>query len=314
MDLIADIGATNSRCALVDRQGRIVAQQHLKNSDYENLSSLLRTYVAGRRADDRPRNAAIGVAAPILGDHVSMVNIDWEFSQRQLANELEVRRLTVVNDFAAVACGLPLYEDNELYHLGGGDPIENGTRATLGPGSGLGVASLVRGHDEWNVVAGEGGNITLAASNPQEAELVEMIRQDHGHCSAESVLSGPGLAALYQCIATRDKRQTAELSSEKITQLAKEGDYLARETLAQFFRFLGSVAGDLALTVGATGGVFIAGGIVPQLLEQIADSEFRTRFEAKGRYQGYLEKIPTAVILDPVPAFRGLRSMLGYQA
>lgn len=313
MDLVADIGATNARCALIDRQGRIVAQQQLKNSDFDSLEALLHAYIAGRRSDDKPRNAAIGVAAPILGDQVRMLNLDWEFSQQKLRGALQLNRLTVVNDFAAVARSLPLLEATDLYHLGGGEPIHHGTLASLGPGSGLGVASLVRGPEGWNVVAGEGGHISLAANNTQEAELIHMIRSDYGHCSAERVLSGPGLVLLYEYLAIHNSRKPVQVTPEQITALALEGDYLACETLAQFFRFLGSVAGDLALTVGATGGIFIAGGIVPQLLEQIADSDFRARFEAKGRYQAYLERIPTAVILEVVPALRGLRRILGYR-
>jgi glucokinase len=312
VDLIADIGATNARCALVDHQGCIVGQQQFKNADFDTLEALLWSYITGRRSDDKPRNAAIGVAAPILGDQVRMLNLDWEFSQQQLCAALQLNRLTVVNDFAAVARSLPLWEETELYHLGGGEPIQHGTLAALGPGSGLGVTSLVRGPEGWNVVAGEGGHMSLAANDAQEAELINTIRSDYGHCSAERILSGPGLVLLYEYLARQNSRKAVQLTAEEITALAVEGNYLARETLAQFFRFLGSVAGNLALTVGATGGVFIAGGIVPQLLDPIADSDFRARFEAKGRYQGYLEQIPTAVILDPAPALRGLQRILGY--
>jgi len=252
------------------------------------------------------------VAAPILDDQVSMINIDWQFAQTELRERLQLNRLNVINDFAAIAFSLPHWQDSELYHLGGGQGKPLGTRACVGPGSGLGVASLVHGSDDWHAVAGEGGHVNLAAQNDAEAEIVAMIRDEYGHCSAERALSGPGLVLLYQCIARRAKRKAADLTPEQVTELARQGDPLARETLAVFFRFLGDVAGDLALTTGATGGVFVAGGIVGQLLEEIADSDFRSRFENKGRYQGYMEQIPTAVILDPVPAFRGLVRYLGH--
>ena len=314
MDLIADIGATNSRCALVDHHGRVVARQSLKNADFENLEALLRSYLDQRRTSDQPRNAALAVAAPILNDRVRMINIGWQFSQTELSQQLRVNRLRVINDFAAVALGLPYWQGDELYHLGGGEAKRWGTLATLGAGSGLGVASLVHSAEEWHVVAGEGGHVDLAAHDDSEAELIAMIRDEYGHCSAERVLSGGGLVLLYQCLAQRTRRTAADVTPEQITERARQGDFLARESLAFFFRFLGGVAGDLALTTGATGGVFIAGGIVPQLLDEIADSDFRSRFENKGRYRGYMEQIPTTVILDPVPAFRGLTNLLGYSS
>lgn len=314
MDLIADIGATNSRCALVDQDGDLVAQQRLKNADFNNLPAMLGHYLSERRTSDQPRSAALAVAAPILGDRVRMINIGWQFSQAKLRNELKLNRLHVINDFAAVALSLPYWQDTELFHVGGGERRPNGTVATLGPGSGLGVASLVHGPEGWNVVTGEGGHVSLAANDAEETELVTMIRKEHGHCSAERVLSGNGLVTLYRTLAHRDGRTAANLSAEQVTELAAQGDVLASQSVAAFFRFLGTVAGDLALTVGATGGVFIGGGIVPQLLDEIADSDFRSRFEAKGRYQGYMESIPTMVLLNPIPAFRGLLRLLGYRA
>lgn len=313
MDLIADIGATNSRCALVDHHGQIVAQQSLNNADFEGLESLLRSYLSQRRASDMPRNAALAIAAPILDDHVRMINIDWQFSQTELSEQLSVNRLKVINDFAAVALSLPHWQEDELYVLGGGKAKPLGTLATLGPGSGLGVATLVHDTNGWNVVAGEGGHVDLAAHDDVEAEIIAMIRAEYGHCSAERVLSGGGLVLLYRCIAQRTGRPAAKLTPEQIPELARQGDFLAGETLALFFRFLGSVAGDLALTAGATGGIFLAGGIVPQLLDEIADSDFRKRFEDKGRYQAYMQQIPTMVILNPVPAFHGLTRLLGYR-
>jgi glucokinase len=312
MDLIADIGATNSRCALVDQQGRIVAQHAFKNADFDGLESLLHSYLSQRRGSDQPRNAAFAVAAPILEDKVRMTNIGWQFSQTELRERLQLNQLSLMNDFAAIAFSLPYWQDHELYHLGGGEAKPLTTVACLGPGSGLGVASLVHGSEGWNIVAGEGGHVSLAAQDDAEAEVIAMISDEYGHCSAERVLSGPGLVLLYRCLAQRANRTAATLTPQQVTELARHGDALARETLAWFFRFLGGVAGDLALTTGAIGGVFVAGGIVPQLLDEIADSDFRRRFENKGRYQGYMERIPTRVIIDPVPAFRGLARHLGY--
>jgi glucokinase len=314
MDLMADVGATNTRCALVDDKGRELAAELFHNSEFTGLTGLLKIYLDHRRATDQPRRAALAVAAPILGDEVRMLNIDWRFSQSDLKKELGLTQLTVCNDFAAVAWGLPQLAATDLRTIGRGNGTARATLATLGPGSGLGVAALVPATEGWSVLTGEGGHATLPATTREEADVIAQIRDRHaGHCSAERVLSGPGLVNLYVALAELAGRGQPTVTPTDVTALAKQGEPLARKTLAMFFAFLGTVAGDLALTTGARGGVFIAGGIVPQLLDVFAKSEFRARFEAKGRYAEYLASIPTHVITTPLPAFRGLRSLLGYR-
>jgi glucokinase len=258
--------------------------------------------------------AALAVAAPILGDEVRMININWHFSQAELKAELGLAQLTICNDFAAIAWGLPYFGAADLRTVGGGQRVAGATLATLGPGSGLGVGALVPTTDGWAVMTGEGGHTTLAATTREEADVIAQIRDRYdGHCSAERVLSGPGLVNLYVALAELAGRAPPTVTPAEITTLAKEGDALARKAEAMFFAFLGMVAGDLALTTGARGGVFIAGGIVPRYLDAFAKSEFRARFEAKGRYESYLAAIPTHVITAPLPAFLGLRHLLGYR-
>ena len=315
MDLMADIGATNTRCALVDGKGEEVAAEVFHNADFAGLPGLLKSYLEHRRATDRPKRAALAVAAPIVGDEVQMLNIEWHFSQAELKAELGLNELTVCNDFAAIAWGLPYFGAADLYTIGGGRRAVGAPLATLGPGSGLGVAALVPATDGWSVVSGEGGHSTLPAMTSEEADVIAQIRDRYdGHCSAERVLSGPGFVNLYVALAELAGRAppTAPTPAD-VTTLAKHGDPFAAKAQAMFFAFLGVVAGDLALTTGARGGVFIAGGIVPQLLDALEKSEFRARFEAKGRYAGYLGAIPTHVITDPLPAFRGLCHLLGYR-
>ena len=244
-----------------------------------------------------------------------MLNINWHFSQAELRTELGLAELTVCNDFAAIAWGLPYFAASELLTIGRGQTAAGAALATLGPGSGLGVGALVPASDGWAVMTGEGGHSTLPATTREEADVIEQIRGRYdGHCSAERVLSGPGLVNLYVALAELSGAgRPAALSPADVTTRAKQGEALARKALSMFFAFLGMVAGDLALTTGARGGVFIAGGIVPQLLEEFERSEFRARFEAKGRYATYLGAIPTHVITAPLPAFRGLRHLLGYR-
>ncbi len=314
MDLIADIGATTTRCTLLDDKGHELAPQIFENADFTGVAGVLRIYLDHRRTSDRPSRAALAVAAPISGDEVQMINIGWRFSQAELREELGLKRLQVVNDFAAIAWALPLLAPDDVAQIGGGDGAPRTTFAALGPGSGLGVSALVPTSDGWAVMSGEGGHVTMAATTNEEQDVIALLRERFdGHCSAERVLSGPGLVNLYVALAELAGRGTPTVKPADVTHLAKQGEPLARKTLAMFFAMLGTVAANLAVTTGARGGVYIAGGILPRLVDELRKSEFRTRFENKGRYRGYLAAIPTHVITAPLPAFRGLRHLLGYR-
>ena len=311
---MADIGATSSRCALVNDKGQEVAPEIFENADFTGLAGVLRVYLEHRRASDQPSRAALAIAAPITGDDVHMTNIGWRFSQDALRRELKLKRLQVVNDFAAIAWALPLLTPADVVQIGGGESVSRATRAALGPGSGLGVSALVPSGDGWAAIVGEGGHVTMPAATREEQDVIAALRERFdGHCSAERVLSGPGLVNLYVALAELAGRGRPTVTPEDVTHLAKQGEPLARKTLAMFFAMLGTVTGDLAMTTGARGGAYIAGGIVPRLVEQLGKSEFRQRFEAKGRYNQYLAAIPTFVITAPLPAFRGLKYMLGYR-
>lgn len=313
MDLMADIGATHTRCALLDDQGNEVAPEVFDNVDFTGLLGVLNVYLDHRRATDRPKRAALAVAAPILGDDVQMTNIGWRFSQSAVKKELGLQRLTVCNDFAAVAWALPHLTAADRAQIGGGAPTPRSTLAALGPGSGTGVSALVPAADGWTVMTGEGGHVSMPALTAEERNVVALLTERFGHCSAERVLSGQGLVNLYVALAQLAGRGEPTVTPEDVTRLASQREPLARKTLQMFFAMLGTVAGDLALTTGARGGVYVAGGIVPRLLEALVRSEFRERFEAKGRYRGYMAAIPTYVITHPLPAFRGLRYLLGYR-
>jgi len=313
VDLVADIGATNTRCALIDDKGRELTPERFRNASYGGVFDILREYLDHRRESDQPQRAALCIAAPILGDEVHMTNLNWRFSQAELRRELDLRRLIVTNDFAALAWGLPHFGPADLRKIGGGTGPSRATLAAVGPGSGLGVSALVPSSDGWAVVTGEGGHVSLPAVTHEEEEVVALIRERYGHCSAERVLSGPGLVNLYQALATLIGRGQPTISAADVSELARQGEPLARKTLNMFFSMLGTVAADVALTVGARGGVYVAGGIAPKLVDSLAESNFRARFESKGRYRDYLATIPTYVITAALPAFRGLRYLLGYR-
>jgi glucokinase len=313
MDLIADIGATNTRCALLNDKGQELAPEVFQNADFTGVVGLLNVYLDHRRTSDRPKRAALAVAAPILGDNVQMININWRFSQAEVKEQLELSRLLVVNDFSAIAWALPYLGPADLKKVGGGTAESRSTLAALGPGSGLGVSALVPANDAWAVVSGEGGHATLAATTEEEAAVIQLIRGRTDHCPVEHALSGPGLVNLYVALAQLAGRGVPTVTPTDVTALAKQGEPLARKAQAMFFAMLGTVAGDLALTVGARGGVYIAGGIVPKVLDAFVQSAFRERFMAKASYHDYMEAIPTYVITAALPAFRGLRRLLGYR-
>ncbi|HEX6996001.1 MAG TPA: glucokinase [Gammaproteobacteria bacterium] len=313
MDLIADIGATNTRCGLVDDKGHILAAEFFKNDDFSGVEHVLQSYLERRRSSDRPRRAAVAVAAPIVGDDVHMVNRGWRFGRTALADALGVTQLTLINDFAAIAWALPSLGPEHVRKIGGGEPVPRAPMVALGPGTGLGVSCVVPSADGWTVVEGEGGHQTLAAADEDESRVIELIRDEFGHCSLERALSGPGLVNLYQALGRIAGRGAPTATPHDVTALAERGEPLARKTREMFFAMLGTAAGNLALTLGALGGVYVAGGIVPKFVDALAGSAFRERFEAKGRYRWYMQRIPTYVITDPLPAFIGLKRLLGYR-
>ena len=307
MDLIADIGATNTRCALLDARGRIARTENFLNTDFDKPEALLRRFVEQAELD----RAALAVAAPIAGDEVTMININWRFSQKALMGALGVDELTVLNDFEALAHALPQIAVSDCHPIGSGRAEARAPRAVIGPGSGLGVATAAPYDDGWTAISGEGGHVTLPGLSEAESLVIRDHADPNGHCSAERLLSGPGIVRIYLSLASQAGENASELTPAKISERAAKGDEIARQTYDIFFSLLGTVAGNLALTVGARGGIYIAGGIVPRMIDALERSAFRERFVDKGRYRDYLNAIPTCVITAELPAFLGLRTLLG---
>ncbi len=311
--LIADIGGTNVRFALVDDEGAISQVTPLRCADYPTLVDACQTYLAGVALGSRPRHAALAVASPILGDHIRMTNHPWEFSIAETRQVLDLETLDVINDFIAVALGIPHLAGPDLLRVGGGDPDPHATIGVLGAGTGLGVSGLVRIPGGGRVpLSSEGGHVTLAAFDDREAAILAAVRRRFGHVSAERVLSGPGLVNLYNAVAeVRGLSADPEISPPECTDRALRGTCpISAEALDLFFVMLGTVAADLALTIDARGGIYIGGGIVPRMAEAFSRSSFRARFEDKGRFGTYLAAIPTFVIVRSLPAFAGLAALV----
>jgi len=308
--LVGDIGGTNARLGWIDSPSLQVTQvRTLPVAGHDGPASAVRRYLdelaLAPGAASAPRHAALAVATAVTGDRIEMTNSPWRFSRAGLEADLGLRSLAVLNDFEALALSLPRLQATQLRWRGLA-PQPGGNMAVIGPGTGLGVAGVVQTPRAWLALPGEGGHATLSAADDFESALLAWVRGRHEHVSAERLLSGIGLPLLHQALAAVNGEPADELSAQDIVErgLADAGGLCGR-TLDAFCALLGSFAGNVALTLGARGGVYIGGGIVPRLGERFFDSRFRERFEAKGRFRSYLAGIPTVLITDTLVALEG---------
>ena len=307
--LLGDIGGTHARWAWQAAGGAALQDVAVRRCDaHATLAESARDYMAGS-GHAAPRAACIGVATPVTGDQVQMTNNRWAFSIVQLQRDLGVARCLVLNDFTALAMSLGALGPQDLRRIGngGGQGEPAAPLALLGPGTGLGVSGLLPGPGgAWLPLAGEGGHVTLAAADDEEAAVLEVLRQRFGHVSAERALSGPGLVHLHDALCALAGRSAPQRTPADVVAAALDGsDATCVQAVRLFSGFLGSVAGNLALTLGARGGVYVGGGIVPRLGTAFDDLHFRQRFEAKGRFAAYLQPVPTWAITAATPALLG---------
>ncbi|MFN0163062.1 MAG: glucokinase [Burkholderiales bacterium] len=310
--LVADVGGTHARFALAVPGERIAAPDLVVDcASHTTIEAAIEVFLDSHGV--RPQAACLAVAGPVNGDQVSLTNGPWRFSTRELRHHLGLDRLLVINDFAALARGLPALGAAETVAIGavGGRRNAGLPMAVLGPGTGLGIAGLVPGPAGPSVVAGEGGHAGFAPRDDLEDELLKRLRRDRGHVSNEMLLSGPGVLSLYRALAeVRGVAPRCATPAEVSTHGLGDGDLLAREALEVFCAVLGSVAGDVALTFGARGGVFIGGGIAPRLLPLLEIGRFRERFEDKGVQRNYVAGIPVRVIIGGAAALNGALAAL----
>ncbi len=310
--LLGDIGGTNARFAQVQR-GKLGYEHRitLKGHDYASLDAAVAAYFQQLpEGTPRARSACLAIAAPVEGDRVTMTNLSWSFSIDRLRESLELEHLLVVNDFKAVARAIPEIAEGHLEAVGGGRRKAFAPAVVLGPGTGLGVSVLVFSEGRPTAIQTEGGHIAFAPSDKIEIRILELLLAKFDRVSVERLLSGPGLANLYETLAVMHNRAIEPLRPEQVSARALDGSCeTCAEALERFFGILGSVAGDLALAIGAEGGVFIAGGIVPRLLAQIRASDFRARFESKGRFSQYVSNMPTLVVTEPHPGLLGCAAL-----
>jgi glucokinase len=307
--LLADVGGTHARFAWQAGAGAPIEHVRvLPVAEHPSLQHAMREYLQSL-GTLQPQAAAIAMANPVTGDAVQMTNHDWSFSQAALQAEFGLNTLRVLNDFTALALALPLLPGGELRQVGGGAAQPGAAIGLLGAGTGLGVSGLLPdGRGGWVPLQGEGGHATLPAATPRERLVMDGFHRRHGHASAERMLSGPGLFNTFVLLCEADGASGGGLASAAdVSEAARAGRHpQAEEALHMFCAVLGAVASNLALTLGALGGVYIGGGIVPRLGSWFDASPFRERFEAKGRFRAYLAEIPVWVITsEQSPALLG---------
>lgn len=308
--LVADIGGTNTRLAVVDDNYSITQVEGFENSAYADLSRVIETYLTQLPAKLQPKAAVFAVACPVDGDIIRFTNREWEFSVSAISKRFAFDGLEVLNDFAALSLAVPGLGKDDLVGIGAGRAVPGKPVAIIGPGTGLGVAILVPVDGRWIPVSTEGGHVTLAAFSQEEADLIAQVRARIGHVSAERLVSGPGLSHIYQALAGIEDERDVPDAATISTHGLDSSDAVASQTLDIFMAMLGTVAGNLALTTGAQGGVYIGGGILPRMVSRFLSSGFRSRFIDKGRYRDYLDAVPTWLITREHVALIGLRDYL----
>ncbi|MEX0300185.1 MAG: glucokinase [Kordiimonas sp.] len=304
--LVADIGGTNARFALATVEPTISVSQLkiLATEDFDNLQDAALAYLKST-SGPRPKVASIAIAGFVANDLVQMTNCTWSFRKSLLADELGMERISVQNDFAAIACSLPFLGSDDLLQIGRGDIDPLGNKVVIGPGTGIGVAALAPVADGWKVLASEGGHVGFAPADDLERQILRTVKHKYPRVSVERIISGQGFTTLHQALASLRGEDAPQMSPKEITREALE-DPMSHcgEVVDVFCGILGSFAGDMAVTFNATGGVYLGGGILPKIQSFFLNSRFRERFEDKGRLT-YVKNIPTLQIKEKQPALVG---------
>ncbi|MDE2383441.1 MAG: glucokinase [Alphaproteobacteria bacterium] len=306
--LVGDIGGTNSRFGVLELGSMAVRDvEVLKNDNFPGLEAAISAYL-GKRGITELAAAAVDVAAPVDREQITLTNRAWTFSAESLRQAAHARRFRLLNDFEALAWSLPHIAAADLVQLGGEVKAQPMTKVVLGPGTGLGMATLAPlPGGGWMPIPGEGGHVTLPVKTAEELALKDKIMGKDKFAEVEDVLTGPGLFALYKAVAATPVQQ----SPEQVMKAGLAGtDPAAVKTLDHFMTFLMRLAGDMAMALQARGGVYLAGGIAPSLAEKLKAPQYRAVFEEKGRLSEVMKHMPLFVITDPFPAFKGCAAAL----
>jgi len=291
--LIADIGGTNARFALVGSDGAPEAEGKLAVADYPGVVAAARAYLDGRQVDE----AVFAVATPVQGDEVAFTNSEWRFSIAAARAQLGVERFAVINDFVAQALAIPRLDAQDVCTLKPGHSVAGCPIGVIGPGTGLGVAGLLPDGDQFRPLASEGGHVSFSPTNHRQLDILRALFDTFEHVSNERVLSGPGLVNLARAIAQVDGRAIDIAEPNEVSARARSNCPICIEALQVFARVLGSAAADLALTLLASGGVYVMGGLCRRLETMLEVEEFQAGFLCKGRFRRWLEPVPVHQVL-----------------
>ncbi|MEJ8476228.1 glucokinase [Roseibium algae] len=306
--LVADIGGTNARFALV--YGPDSATDFCVSTataDHEDISSAIQQSLSFS-GHSKPRTAIIAVAGPVTGDRIPLTNAKWVIEPRKLIKDLGLEDVVVVNDFEAQALVLPGLSGSDIQQVGSGAARPASTKFVLGPGTGLGAAAMINAVDTWIPVPGEGGHVEVGPVTADDFEVFQHIERVGGRLGAEQILSGTGLPRLARGVTKAMALERRFKTASEITIAAEQNDPVAVRTLEVFARALGRLAGDFALSLLARGGVYLTGGVTPRIAKYLTDGSFRTAFEAKAPHEALMRSIPTYIICHENPALEGLAS------
>ena len=313
LGLVGDIGGTNARFGLVDLSGdpfAVVDAESFVGRDFPRPGDAIRAYLDKRGLSARLAGAVMAVAGPVQNNEIRFTNSQWTLSGADLRG-MGFGRAQLVNDYAALAMAAPLLTGADLFTLGPDLPAHpRQNLAVLGPGTGFGVAALAQDELGSATVTTEGGHISFAPCDAVEIEILRVLMRRYPRVSIERILCGRGLSELHQTLQLIEGKVGPSIAQEVITSNALAGDPECLATILRFCAILGAVAGDMALVYGARGGVFVAGGIPPLFIDILAASDFRKRFEAKGRFADYMASIPTRVIMRRHAALLGAARVL----
>lgn len=326
LGLIADIGGTNARFALAPireiKPGQplelvesdLIAPKALNGAEYETIFDAVEAYLAGPAKEyPRPEHSVMAIACPTDQDQITMTNHTWSFKVSELKAKLGFKSLKFINDYNALANAIPQLDDDGLIKIGRGEAVTGKPIAVTGPGTGLGLAALAFIDGEPVTLETEGGHAHFAPTNEVEIKILQYLLTKHERVSNERLISGMGLENIYKAL-TYIAGDEKSLAAPDISKAAVEKtDEVCEQALAQFCSIFGSYAGDVALTIGAKGGLYITGGIIPRFIDYFKNSEFRQRFEAKARLSGFVVDIPTYVVVSNQPGLLGSAAVLNHR-
>jgi glucokinase len=305
--LVGDIGGTNARFAVVEHAGAATSEpQIVHTADFATIDDAIRAAVL-EKLGIQPRSALLALAGPVIGDEIPLTNCPWVVKPRKMAGTVGLADVMLLNDFEAQALAVVALGDHHVEKIGGGEALPHAGRAVLGPGTGLGVAGLIKTDGKWIPVPGEGGHMDIGPRTPRDYQVWPHIEPLEGRVSGEQILSGRGLVSTYRAVAIADGKTPTLATPADVTKAAlARSDAVAEEALALFATCLGRTAGDVALVFKAQGGVYLAGGIAQKIIPALKSGNFRAAFNDKAPHSEWMAEIPVYVITDPLGALAGL--------